>query len=102
MKMIAKKNNRTTEYIKGTAVLSHNDYTYNDGFARTIEIIMRKINNSSTNNDVYHTFKQKVISILRSEGASEKFILDNVTDNAIKDAILNNFTAESLAWAILQ
>lgn len=63
---------------------------------------MRKINNSSTNNDVYYTFKQKVIRILRREGASEKFISDNVTDNAIKDAILNNFTAESLAWAILQ
>lgn len=103
MKTIAKNSSLIKYKNHSIVLLSHDDYTAvrNDDFARTIEIIMKRSNNNSTN-DVYKTFKQKVICILRREGASEEFIVANVTDNAIKDAILNNFTAESLAWAILQ
>lgn len=47
-------------------------------------------------------FKAKVRELLLSDGASEEFIQSRLTDNAIEDAILNEFSAEDLAWVILQ
>lgn len=48
------------------------------------------------------TFRAKVVNIMRAEGASEQFIEAELTDNAIKEAMRNHFSAESLAWALLQ
>ncbi len=47
-------------------------------------------------------FKKKTVRIMRKDGASENFIANELTDNAVKEAILNHFTPESLAWALLQ
>lgn len=47
-------------------------------------------------------FKEKTARIMREDGASENLIANELTDNAVAEAILNHFTPESLAWALLQ
>lgn len=47
-------------------------------------------------------FKEEVEKIMRKDGASEDFIQKNLTDSAIRCAIKNGFSPDSLAWSILQ
>lgn len=47
-------------------------------------------------------FKKEVVAIMRDNGASDAFIKANVTDEAIDNAMVNEFTAENLAWVLLQ
>ena len=47
-------------------------------------------------------FKEEVEKIMREDGASEDFIQKNLTDSAIRCAIKNGFSPDSLAWSILQ
>lgn len=47
-------------------------------------------------------FKQKVIELMIEDGASQEFIDRELTDAAVESAIANNFSPESLAWALLQ
>ena len=47
-------------------------------------------------------FKEEVEKIMRKDGASEDFIQKNLTDSAIRCAIKNGFSPDSLAWSLLQ
>ena len=47
-------------------------------------------------------FKEEVERIMREDGASEDFIQENLTDSAVRCAIKNNFSPDSLAWSLLQ
>lgn len=47
-------------------------------------------------------FKKEVERIMREDGASEEFIQENLTDSAVRCAIKNNFSPDSLAWSLLQ
>lgn len=51
--------------------------------------------------DRENEFRNAVAEIMRKNGASEKFIERVLTVTAVKEALLNNFSAESLAWALL-
>ena len=44
-------------------------------------------------------FKEEVEKIMRKDGASEDFIQKNLTDSAIRCAIKNGFSPDSLAWS---
>lgn len=52
--------------------------------------------------DAEEKFRAKVEEIMRAEGADEDFILRTLTESAVKEAIINHFTPESVAWALLQ
>ena len=47
-------------------------------------------------------FRAKVEKIMRESGASDDFIKRTLTDHAVQEAISNHFSAESVAWALLQ
>lgn len=47
-------------------------------------------------------FKNEVVAIMRDNGVNEAFIINTVTDEAIDNAMMNGFTAENLAWVLLQ
>lgn len=52
--------------------------------------------------DKIYVSRERVASIMRKDGASDEFINRELTDSAIKEALKNNFSAESLAWTLLQ
>lgn len=71
--------------------------SYNEGFVG---------NKKKVNEFIYYgrnsKFKNKVIRIMLANGASHDFIEERVTDFVIKDAQCNNFSPESVAWALMQ
>lgn len=48
------------------------------------------------------SFKEEVEKIMRKDGASEDFIQENLTESAVRCAIKNGFSPDSLAWSLLQ
>lgn len=48
------------------------------------------------------SFKEEVDKIMRKDGASEDFIQKNLTESAVRCAIKNGFSPDSLAWSLLQ
>ena len=48
------------------------------------------------------SFKEEVERIMRENGASEDFIQENLTESAVRCAIKNGFSHDSLAWSLLQ
>lgn len=47
-------------------------------------------------------YKKQVIEEMRKQGASDSFIQENMTNNAISDGIINDFPPAVLAWVLLQ
>ena len=47
-------------------------------------------------------FKERTARLMREQGASEELIAEELTDIAVENSILNHFTPENLAWALLQ
>lgn len=47
-------------------------------------------------------YKKQVIEEMRKQGASDSFIQENMTTNAISDGIINDFPPAVLAWVLLQ
>ena len=47
-------------------------------------------------------YKKRVIEEMRKQGASDSFIQENMTNNAISDGIINDFPPAVLAWVLLQ
>lgn len=47
-------------------------------------------------------FREQAERIMRAEGASEEFIERELTQEAVQCALNNHFSAESMAWALLQ
>ena len=65
--------------------------------------LVKKKDNCRTNNETREmSFREEVATIMRKDGASEAFIKRELTDSAVRGALKNNFSAESLAWALLQ
>lgn len=62
----------------------------------------RKYPTKISGNTLEKSFREKVARIMRDDGASEEFIKRELTDTVVKRALKNNFSAESLAWALLQ
>lgn len=48
------------------------------------------------------SFKKEVEIIMKAYGVSEDFIQKNLTESAVRCAIKNNFSPDSLAWSLLQ
>lgn len=48
------------------------------------------------------SFKEEVEKIMRKDEASEDFIQENLTESAVRCAIKNGFSPDSLAWSLLQ
>lgn len=68
----------------------------------TLEIVKRDNSCKSTKKTMETSFREEVARIMREGGASEAFINRELTDSAVRGALKNNFSAESLAWALLQ
>lgn len=47
-------------------------------------------------------FQEEVEKIMIEDVASEDFIQENLTESAVRCAIKNNFSPDSLAWSLLQ
>lgn len=48
------------------------------------------------------SFRKEVEIIMKAYGASEEFIQKNLTESAVRCAIKNRFSPDSLAWSLLQ
>lgn len=72
----------------------------NIGIVEPVERTSKIVRKNQNTKEVI--FREEVARIMREDGASEEFIEKWLTDNAVKEAISNHFTAESLAWALLQ
>lgn len=46
-------------------------------------------------------FRENVAELMRKNGASEDFIGKTLTDEALKHARINRYSAETLAWTLL-
>lgn len=69
---------------------------------RTGDLVKKKENGRTNNETREMSFREEVAAIMRKDGASEAFIKRELTDSAVRGALKNNFSAESLAWALLQ
>lgn len=63
--------------------------------------IMNKTNANNSKDESNEVFKAKVKKIMRTNGASELYIEKYLTDVAVLNAIINDFSAEDLAWVLL-
>lgn len=52
--------------------------------------------------DREEVIKKTTGEILKKDGASEDFIQKNLTESAVRCAIKNGFSPDSLAWSLLQ
>lgn len=69
---------------------------------RTGDLVKKKENGRTNNETREMSFREEVAAIMRKDGASEAFIKRELTDSAVRGALKNNFSAESLAWVLLQ
>ena len=53
-------------------------------------------------NQIRENFRKEVTRIMLQNGADEAFVWRTLTDRVIETSLKNGFSAESVAWALLQ